>query len=162
MPQAPESPIVGFHQDAEGAWVAELACGHTQHVRHRPPVESRPWVTTEEGRRGRMGAQLPCRLCRMPTLPGDIAEYKRTAVFDAATTPAGLKKSHTTKGGVWGELVVVEGLVLYVIETEDDASFVLSPSIRGVIAPEVPHHVAPQPGARFYVRFLRSPSPVDP
>jgi len=98
----------------------------------------------------------------MPTLPGDVAEYKRTAVFDAATTPAGLKKMHTTKGGVWGELVVLEGLVLYVIETEDDASFVLSPSIRGVIAPEVPHHVAPQPGARFYVRFLRSPSPVEP
>src|SRR6185295_6846487 len=87
--------ITGFHQDAEGSWIAELACGHAQHVRHRPPIETREWVTTEEGRRGRIGARLPCRYCRMPRLPSFVAEYKRTPVFDASTTPAGLRKSHT-------------------------------------------------------------------
>jgi hypothetical protein len=30
-------PIVGFHQDEHQDWVAELSCGHNQHVRHRPP-----------------------------------------------------------------------------------------------------------------------------
>ena len=25
--------IVGFHQDEEAHWVAELECGHNQHVR---------------------------------------------------------------------------------------------------------------------------------
>jgi hypothetical protein len=29
--------IVGFHTDVEGDWVADLECGHTQHVRHDPP-----------------------------------------------------------------------------------------------------------------------------
>jgi hypothetical protein len=29
--------IVGFHQDEHADWVAELQCGHTQHVRHHPP-----------------------------------------------------------------------------------------------------------------------------
>lgn len=152
---APESAIVGFHRDEEGHWIAELACGHSQHVRHRPPIEVREWVVTEEGRRGRMGAGLPCRHCRMPRLPETVVEYKRTAVFDATTTPAGLRKSHTTKAGVWGEIVVEAGRVLYVIEDEADASFVLRPSVPGAIAPEARHHVEPYDDARFYVRFLR-------
>lgn len=59
----PDRRIVGFHQDAEGHWVAELECGHTQHVRHSPPWEVRPWVQTEAGRAGRLGTVLPCRLC---------------------------------------------------------------------------------------------------
>jgi tellurite resistance-related uncharacterized protein len=152
---APESSIRAFHQDEDGHWVAELACGHTQHVRHRPPMEVREWVLTEEGRRGRLGATLPCRLCRMPRIPEAAAEYKRTAIFDAATTPAALRKRHTTKAGVWGEIVVVEGRVLYVIEDEEDASFILRPGVPGAIAPEAPHHVDPHEGARFFVRFLR-------
>jgi hypothetical protein len=55
--------ICGFHQDERGDWVAELACGHTQHVRHRPPWEVRPWVVTAEGREQRIGATLLCVKC---------------------------------------------------------------------------------------------------
>ena len=32
-----ERQVTGFHQDEEGHWVAELECGHNQHVRHDPP-----------------------------------------------------------------------------------------------------------------------------
>jgi len=42
--------IVGFHQDEERHWVAELECGHMQHVRHQLPWINRPWVVTPEGR----------------------------------------------------------------------------------------------------------------
>jgi GNAT superfamily N-acetyltransferase len=56
-------PIVGYHLDDESHWVAELACGHQQHVRHDPPWQNRPWVTTDAGRRERLGALLPCRKC---------------------------------------------------------------------------------------------------
>ena len=55
--------ITGFHQDEEGHWVAELACGHNQHVRHDPPWQLRPWVLTEAGRRTRLGEMLNCVLC---------------------------------------------------------------------------------------------------
>jgi hypothetical protein len=58
--------ITGFHQDEHGDWVAELACGHGQHVRHKPPWTSRPWVTTPEGRRSRLGQELDCKLCDEP------------------------------------------------------------------------------------------------
>lgn len=55
--------IVGFHQDEEQHWVAELECGHNQHVRHNPPLVSRPWVLDAEGRAARIGRVLNCKLC---------------------------------------------------------------------------------------------------
>jgi Protein of unknown function (DUF3565) len=58
-----ERRIVGYHRDQEGHWVADLECGHTQHVRHEPPWQNRPWVVTEAGRTGRLGTMLSCRLC---------------------------------------------------------------------------------------------------
>jgi hypothetical protein len=58
--------ITGFHQDAAGDWVAELSCGHSQHVRHRPPWQSRPWVTTAAGRAAKLGAPIECPACETP------------------------------------------------------------------------------------------------
>ncbi|MBV8770938.1 MAG: DUF3565 domain-containing protein [Deltaproteobacteria bacterium] len=55
--------IIGFHQDEFGDWVAELACNHSQHVRHRPPFQTRHWVTSEEGRHQQLGAALECSKC---------------------------------------------------------------------------------------------------
>ena len=55
--------IIGFHPDAEQHWVAELDCGHGQHVRHDPPWINRPWVLTPEGRAAVLGAVLDCRKC---------------------------------------------------------------------------------------------------
>jgi hypothetical protein len=55
--------IVGFHQDDRQDWVADLECGHTQHVRHKPPWQVRPWVVTAEGRARRLGSLLRCKQC---------------------------------------------------------------------------------------------------
>jgi hypothetical protein len=55
--------ISGFHQDEHGDWVADLECGHTQHVRHNPPWTTRPWVLTPEGRRVHLGHELSCPAC---------------------------------------------------------------------------------------------------
>ena len=63
MTATPERRIAGFHQDDAGDWVAELDCGHTQHVRHDPPWQVREWVMTPEGRAGRVGTMLACRVC---------------------------------------------------------------------------------------------------
>ncbi len=58
-----KQPIAGYHQDDERHWVARLACGHNQHVRHVPPWINRPWVMTPEGRASRIGRLLECRKC---------------------------------------------------------------------------------------------------
>lgn len=55
--------ITGYHRDEEGHWVAALACGHFQHVRHQPPWVCRPWVTTDTGRDSMLGFELECRKC---------------------------------------------------------------------------------------------------
>jgi Protein of unknown function (DUF3565) len=60
----PLRKIVGFHMDASLDWVADLECGHQQHVRHNPPWTARHWVTTPEGRRVHIGTELPCAPCR--------------------------------------------------------------------------------------------------
>lgn len=58
-----ERRIVGFHLDDARDWVAELECGHDQHVRHDPPWTNRPWVVTPEGRAKVLGQVLNCRKC---------------------------------------------------------------------------------------------------
>ena len=55
--------ICGYHKDEEDHWVAELECGHFQHVRHDPPWTNRPWVETETGRKSMLGHQLDCLKC---------------------------------------------------------------------------------------------------
>ncbi|RYD97463.1 MAG: DUF3565 domain-containing protein [Sphingobacteriales bacterium] len=58
-----QQPITGFHQDAEFHWVAQLACGHNQHVRHNPPWTVRTWVTDAYGRQHHLGHLLNCVKC---------------------------------------------------------------------------------------------------
>lgn len=58
-----EKRIIGFHQDEEQHWVAELECGHNQHVRHNPPWTTRPWVLTPESRSTMLGRVLNCKKC---------------------------------------------------------------------------------------------------
>ena len=55
--------IVGFHLDEKLDWVADLECGHQQHVRHNPPWTDRHWVTTVQGRQAHIGHALPCLAC---------------------------------------------------------------------------------------------------
>ncbi|MBL4763029.1 MAG: DUF3565 domain-containing protein [Gammaproteobacteria bacterium] len=55
--------IIGFHLDEYNDWVADLACGHAQHVRHDPPWQNREWVTTEKSRQAFIGTVLNCKKC---------------------------------------------------------------------------------------------------
>jgi hypothetical protein len=55
--------VIAFHIDENGDWVADLDCGHRQHVRHQPPFANRPWVLSAAGRQSRLGAELDCRHC---------------------------------------------------------------------------------------------------
>ena len=147
--------ITGFHQDAEGDWVADLACGHSQHVRHRPPWQSRPWVVNEAGRAAKLGASIQCPACRMPELPGGVGEYKRTGTFTEETIPEGLLRDHRTKPGVWAKIVIETGQLEYTLDSPR-RTFALTPDAPGVAPPMEPHHVKAPGPVRFHVEFLRS------
>jgi hypothetical protein len=70
-PSPPPRRIFAYHQDELGDWVADLECGHSQHVRHDPPWQRRPWVITESGRAERLGTILYCVPCVGSTPSGD-------------------------------------------------------------------------------------------
>ena len=65
-----QQPIIDFAQDEAGDWVAYLACGHRQHVRHQPPWINRPWVLTAAGRAEKIGIFLNCKACDMTEVDG--------------------------------------------------------------------------------------------
>lgn len=153
----PERAIEGFERDDAGDWVALLACGHRQHVRHAPPLVTRDWVLSPEGRSQKIGALLPCRNCLMGVLPERASVYRTTAWFDEVSIPSGLLRSHRLAAGVWGRIVVEQGVLLYTIEREPELGFVLSPTLFGVVQPEQPHRVAARGPVRFRVEFLRLP-----
>lgn len=67
-----QQPIVGYHRDEVDDWVAQLACGHGQHVRHNPPWINRPWVVTEKGREAMKGQVLECKKCDQGAPPDDF------------------------------------------------------------------------------------------
>lgn len=58
-----KQPITGFHQDDQRHWVAELSCGHVQHVRHDPPLVAREWTQSSQGRQSMLGYILDCLKC---------------------------------------------------------------------------------------------------
>ncbi|MDH5600209.1 MAG: DUF3565 domain-containing protein [Gammaproteobacteria bacterium] len=55
--------IVSFDKDEHDDWLAILSCGHTRHVRHKPPWFNRPWVESPEGREQFIGCELECKKC---------------------------------------------------------------------------------------------------
>jgi Protein of unknown function (DUF3565) len=57
--------IVDYHLDECFDWVADLECGHQQHVRHNPPWTIRHWVTTPQGRWAHIGQELLCSVCSL-------------------------------------------------------------------------------------------------
>jgi tellurite resistance-related uncharacterized protein len=148
--------IGGFAVDEAGDWVALLECGHRQHVRHQPPLAERPWVLTQEGRSGKLGTALDCVRCDDAELPSHFVAYKRTAELDESTVPAGLRRNHTTRAGIWAKIVVLEGRLRYCIDDwgrEEE----LSPATPGIVVPEVRHHVEPLGPVRLFVEFHRAP-----
>jgi tellurite resistance-related uncharacterized protein len=150
-------PIVGFRTDEEGDWVALLSCGHPQHVRHRPPFTERPWVTTAEGRRSKLGQMLGCVRCDALELPAGFVAYRQTGVFTEETVPAALRADHTTKAGVWARIVVLEGRLRYRVAALG-VDVELAPDRAGIVPPEVPHQVEPLGRVRFFVEFHRAAS----
>jgi tellurite resistance-related uncharacterized protein len=148
--------ILDFRLDPDGDWVAILSCGHPQHVRHKPPFVNRPWTMTEEGRSGKLGGTLNCVRCDRFELPVGFIPYRRTPVFTDTSMPAGLKKDHSTRPGVWARIVVVEGKLRYRVN-ELQADMELCANRPGIVLPEVRHCIEPLGTVRFFLEFYRTP-----
>ena len=149
--------IESFHQDTLGDWVADLSCGHGQHVRHQPPFRMREWVLTAEGRAARLGAELDCVRCDRFELPEGLVPSHRSDDFDEGTVPSGLLADHATKRGQWGVLHVLAGGLTYIVEPPLAREMLVEAGHTAVIVPEVRHRVRPEGTVRFFVEFFRRP-----
>ncbi|MCA9685008.1 MAG: DUF1971 domain-containing protein [Myxococcales bacterium] len=87
-------------------------------------------------------------------IPEAAAAYKRTPTFDGAGVPAALLRAHDTKAGVWGELVILAGSLLFVdLGDEQPRSERLGLGRHGLIQPERLHRVELAEDTRFFVVF---------
>jgi tellurite resistance-related uncharacterized protein len=150
--------IDGFHQDDVGDWVAELSCLHNQHVRHRPPFQERPWVASAAGRAEQVGAQLDCPLCDRLELPAGLQIVRTAGPFDADTLPPALQRAHLVADRTWGVLRVLEGAVVFAIETTPPSSRRLAAGDDQPIPPGVPHLVRVDGLVRLVVDFVVKPT----
>lgn len=147
-----QRPIIGFGIDEQGDPYAVLDCGHRQHVRHNPPFSNRPWVMSDEGRRSKLGELLNCVRCDRAEFPEGFECYQRTPEFDEDSIPAGLRREHTTKAGVWGRIVVSSGRLCYHVQGTGTV-IDLVPETPGIIPPQVVHRVEAAGPVRFVVEF---------
>jgi tellurite methyltransferase len=146
--------ITGFHQDEEGDWVAELSCGHNQHVRHNPPFMQRPWVISAAGRQERLGTSLPCPPCDRAEPPEAIRRVRSSPEWDEHSLPPGLRRAHQLATGTWGKIIVREGVLRFSMSGEPPLSIELVPgSPAQPIPPGVRHEVAPAGHVRFSIDF---------
>ncbi len=150
-----ERKIVGYHLDEEGEWVAELECLHGYHVRHIPPLVSRPWVLTPEGRAGKLGAELNCLRCDQLEWPEGLVSDRKSREFSEKDVLPGLLKAHATPSGVWAKIHVMKGRLLYRVEIGSGKEFLLAPKRPGVIAPEMLHCVRIVEPVTFFLEFFR-------
>ncbi|MGY2340693.1 MULTISPECIES: DUF3565 domain-containing protein [unclassified Pseudomonas] len=73
-PDRRDVTITGFHQDEDGHWVAELSCGHTQHLRHQPPWQSRAWVMDPARRLEKIGQPFDCGWCAQGMVSDNLGD----------------------------------------------------------------------------------------
>lgn len=158
----PPSPvsrtILAFEPDEPHAWIARLDCGHRRHIRHRPPLSSYPWILDDVARAAKVGAAIECERCARRELPEGAGVYRTTDEFDEDTLPAGLRRAHTTRRGVWGRVEVSAGRLRFVMPALGVDAIVV-PGEPALIPPEIEHHVEPLGPVRLRVAFLRVGEP---
>lgn len=147
--------IERWERDDEGDWVAELSCLHRQHVRHRPPFRSAPWVADDRQREARLGSELDCPLCDRAEVPVDLVVARTTDTWDETTLPVGLRRSHRIGAHRWGLIRVEDGRLRFRAATSPPLDRVLCAGDEQPIPPEVDHDVTPDGPVRFHVVFLR-------
>lgn len=149
-----ERAITGFHRDELGDWVAELGCGHDQHVRHRPPFEERPWVTSAAGRLGRIGRLLACPLCDRAELPMNLRLVRTSPEWNEQSLPEALRRSHRLAAGTWGRILVRDGRLEFSMSSEPPVQVELLRGSAQAIPPEVEHRVGTPGRVRLAIDFL--------
>ncbi|MGH3733736.1 MAG: DUF3565 domain-containing protein [Acidimicrobiales bacterium] len=148
-----ERTITGFHQDVVGDWVAELDCGHNQHIRHRPPFQIRAWVVDDDDRAAHLGTKLGCPLCERTEAPPTLRRVRATPIWDEQTIPKALRRDHRIAAGTWGLLIVHRGRLRFIASTTPEIDVEVDAGSTQGIPPEISHRIEPSDDVRFSIEF---------
>lgn len=141
-----------------GVWLARGRCGHTWHLRHQPPLHSRPELLDAQKRAALIGSTFECRNCAMPELPEGAVELRRSATWTEHEIPKALLSRHDLRADRWARIVVEVGRLAYVIEdVEPPHCFHLKPGFDGIVEPLRPHHIRAQGALRMHIVFYAGP-----
>ena len=151
-----ERAITAYHQDEVPEWVAELECGHDQHVRHRPPFQLRAWITEEAGRTAKLGVPLNCPLCDRAEMPEGLRFVRSSPGWTDQTVPQGLLRSHRLGHGTWGRIMVQTGTLRFIMFSDPRIEVVLQPGSSQAIPPTVGHEVQLLGSGALHNRLLCS------
>lgn len=138
--------IDGFHQE-EGAWFAELGCGHDR------PVADEDWARSQDGRDGRIGEECECEACDRFELPARVLRSGATKEWSDASMPEALRRSHRVREGTWGRLVVRDGRIRFAAATSPPTDVVLEAGHSQSIPPGLAHDVHPLGSVRFVLEL---------
>ena len=149
---------------------------HLRHVDRLTPAMFERWLalwtrTTDELLMPEQAAAMQAKAARIAeslklslklSRPTDRAAfvakpqpYRSTPEFDEVSLPAGLRRTHCTKAGVWGVIRVLEGSLNYNLEDGSEA-ILLTPDRPGLIRPEELHHVTSVGPFRMKVDFYEA------
>ena len=90
------------------------------------------------------------------SIPKAFINYLSTKEFTEGTIPKSLLNRHNTKHGSWGQIIVLEGSLIYRILEPEVQEYTLSPDHCGIIEPQVYHQVESCGPVRFRVDFYKN------
>ncbi len=147
--------IVRFHQDEEGCWVANLICGHCQHVRHNPPWVNRPWISTEATRELYIGQSLNCLKCNMPNIPSSAKQIKCSEQYDQQSLHQQFVGAQVNNSDFWIKVIIFEGELVYRRLTEIPHGYVVDSEYSAVIEPRMKYILRSKGPVRFKFQYYQ-------
>ena len=144
-------------------WLPDVGKTSAELTAHEKNARSHRGAATREMAARIMALDLEASLAgsSMPALPDGLEVYRVSDTWSAESVPRALLRSHSLKVGVWGQIVVEAGSLVYEIEEAEEQEarrLLVAPGWPGVVEPRRLHHVEPDASARFAVRFLRQPA----
>ena len=136
--------IASFHQDQQGDWVADLDCLHSQHMRHRPLLENRPWVLDKTTRQERVGTPVECKACDAGEIPDGLVRLDILGPFPEHAEHGGIFESWEVPPHRWDVIVVLDGSLSFEVKGSRTGS--LAARERAAMPPgaEISVHAAPE------------------
>ncbi len=149
-----ERAVTGYQADENGDLVAELACGHDQHVQPQPLLQLRDRIAGPVRNAACLGALLDCPLRDRTEMPDAIGWIRVTPVRSEQPMPVGPHRAHRIAESAWGRIAVHDGGLRFVAATSPAIETALEPGSSQAIPPEIDHEVGPLGAVRPSIEFF--------